>query len=232
MLGYLKGSTQMMYDEDNYLLISGIQHFAFCRRQWALIHIESLWEDDEYTISGHIMHNRVHNSLLTEKRGDTIITRDMPIFSRSMGIRGKCDVVEFHKDEEGVTLFGRKGLWLPCPVEYKRGRPKAHDADRLQLCAQSMCLEEMLLCPPIQVAYLFYGETKRRETVQLDTDLRESVRNMFMEMRDYYDRRYTPRVKQTKACTKCSLKDICLPEMLTEGRVMVYIKNALAKDDL
>ena len=216
-----------MTDDDNTLLISGIQHFAFCRRQWALIHIECLWADNVHTISGQLMHTRAHNPFLTEKRGDMLTARNMPVFSQSMDIHGVCDVVEFRRDANGVTLFGREGLWLPCPVEYKRGKAKAHDADRLQLCAQAMCLEEMLACPTIQEAFLYYGETKRREAVPLSGDLRETVRSMFAEMREYYVRSYTPRVKQTKACTSCSLKDVCLPKLPREGRVAAYIQNTL-----
>ena len=220
-----------MYDVDDYLQLSGIQHFAFCRRQWALIHIESQWSENMLTVSGDLMHSRAHNKSLTEKRGDIIVTRDMPIFSRTMHVNGKCDVVEFRRDDTGVSLYGRDGLWLPCPVEYKRGKSKSHDADRLQLCAQAICLEEMLLCPEIETAYLYYGETKRRETVALDVDLRENVRGMFSEMHGYYERRYTPRVKRMKSCSSCSLKDMCLPKLPQEGRVSSYINKALAEDE-
>jgi len=183
-----------------------------------------------YTVSGDLMHARAHNQSLTEKRDSIIVSHDMAVFSRAMQIRGKCDVVEFHRDAKGVTIFGREGLWLPCPVEYKRGKPKTHDADRLQLCAQAMCLEEMLLCPEIQSAYLFYGETKRRDAVSLDATLRETVRTMFTEMRDYYNRRYTPRVKRIKSCASCSLKDSCLPKLPQEGKVSTYINKALEED--
>jgi len=220
-----------MYDDDEYLLISGIQHFAFCRRQWALIHIEAQWTENVLTVSGDLLHNRAHNQSLTEKRGDVIISRDMPVFSRTMQVRGKCDVVEFRRDDEGVSIFGREGLWLPCPIEYERGKPKSHDADRLQLCAQAICLEEMLMCPEIQSAILYYGETKRRETVPLDTKLRETVCSMFAEMRDYYNRRYTPRVKRMRSCTSCSLKDSCLPKLPQEGRVSTYINETLGEDE-
>ena len=220
-----------MYDFDDYLQLSGIQHFSFCRRQWALIHIESQWSENMLTVSGDLMHTRVHNKTLTEKRGNHIVTRDMPIFSRTMCVNGKCDVVEFRHDDNGVSLHGRDGLWLPCPVEYKRGKPKSHDADRLQLCAQAICLEEMLLCSEIKTAYLYYGETKRRESVALEADLREAVRAMFAEMHDYYNRRYTPRIKRMKACSSCSLKDICLPKLPHEWRVSAYIKKSLAEDE-
>jgi len=183
------------------------------------------------TVSGDLMHSRAHNQALTEKRGDVIVTRDMPIFSRTLRVRGQCDVIEFRRDDNGVSIFGQNGLWLPSPVEYKRGKPKSHDADRLQLCAQAICLEEMLLCPEIQMAYLYYGETKRRETVLLDVELRDCVRTMFYEMHDYYNRRYTPRVKRTKACTSCSLKDTCLPKLPTEGAVSAYIITAIKEDE-
>ena len=216
-----------MYEAEESLLISGIQHFAFCRRQWALIHVESQWEDNAYTVSGELLHANAHNPLFTEKRGGLIVTRDMPVFSRSMRVRGSCDIVEFQCDDRGITLFGRGGLWLPCPIEYKRGRPKTHNADSLQLCAQAMCLEEMLLCVPIEIAYIYHGETKRREAVLLNDDLRETVRKMFAEMHDYYNRRYTPRVKPTKACASCSLNNNCLPKLPQEQSVAGYIKNAL-----
>ncbi len=220
----------MTYEEDDYLLISGIQHFAFCRRRWALIHIESQWEDNALTISGEIMHERAHDPHITEKRKDVIMVRGMPVFSRTLGVRGVCDVVEYRRNEAGVSLFGRKGLWLPCPVEYKRGRPLAKGADRLQLCAQAMCLEEMLACPPIEEAYLYYGEIKRRDAVPLDNALRETVRLMFSEMRGYYERQHTPRVKPSKSCKNCSMADVCLPELPKEGRVAAYIQSALAEE--
>ena len=221
-----------MINEDYTLLISGIQHFAFCRRQWALIHVESLWFDNAKTISGELMHACVHDPHSTEKRGDLIISRNMPVFSHEMGVRGACDVVEFRRDSQGVPLRGREGLWTPCPVEYKLGKPKTHDADRLQLCAQAMCLEEMLECPRIKSAYLYYGETKRRQEVLLDNDLRQTVRGMFTEMRKYYNRGYTPRVKPTKGCVQCSLKDICLPKLPQKESVSAYINKNISEDGL
>jgi CRISPR-associated exonuclease Cas4 len=214
-------------DEDDYLQLSGLQHFAFCRRQWALIHIEQAWEENLRTVEGKIMHERAHDPFFTEKRGDTLITREMPIHSDTMRVSGKCDVVEFHLDESGVRLHGREGLWLPCPIEYKRGSPKISDADRLQLCAQAMCLEEMLLCSPIGTAFLYYGETRRRESVTLTAELRKTVRDSFAEMHKYYERLYTPRVKPTKSCNACSMKDICLPHLPKNGSVQEYINTAI-----
>ena len=124
------------------------------------------------------------------------------------------DVVEFVRDDEqGVKLFGRAGKWLPHPVEYKRGKTKLDDCDRLQLTAQAMCLEEMLVCPMIEQGFLFYGETRRREKVNLTEELRDSVRKMLAEMHEFFGRRYTPRVKRSKSCNACSLKNDCLPRL-------------------
>jgi CRISPR-associated exonuclease Cas4 len=221
----------MTYAEEDYLQLSGIQHFSFCRRQWALIHIEKLWDDNLRTVEGTLMHKRAHDAFFTEKRRDVIITREMPVFSRVMGVSGKCDVLELHRDEDdGVVIFGRAGKWTPCPVEYKRGKPKTIDADRLQLCAQAMCLEEMLACRKIELGYLYYGETRKREPVALDDDLRASVSAMFKEMHGYFERRHTPRVKPTKSCSACSLKDMCLPRLPSAERsVSIYISESLSK---
>ena len=136
----------MTYQEDDFLQLSGLQHFRFCRRQWALIHIEDQWAENFRTTDGAILHANAHNGDLTESRGDLLITRDMRVFSRTLGVSGACDVLEFHRGGTGIPLAGREGLWQPFPVEYKRGRPKEHDADALQLCGQAMCLEEMLCC--------------------------------------------------------------------------------------
>jgi CRISPR-associated exonuclease Cas4 len=218
----------MPYDNEDFLTISGLQHFTFCSRQWALIFIECIWDDNTLTASGTLMHERVHNPLENEKRGNLITARDMPVFSHELRVRGKCDVVEFCADNKGVSVSGENGLWLPRPVEYKRGRPKKNDSDRLQLCAQAMCLEEMLLCPPIETAYLYYGETRRREAVSLNTDLRERVKESLSEMHELYIRRHTPRVKQKKECVSCSLKDYCLPKLPIQS-VRTYIDRKLGE---
>jgi len=216
----------MLFDDEDFLNISGIQHFTFCRRRWALIFVECAWSDNELTTSGTLMHTRAHNPLITEKRGDLLVSRDMPVFSRHLGITGNCDVVEFRQDKAGVSIFGREGNWLPCPVEYKHGKPQINDSDRLQLCAQAICLEEMLACQPIETAFIYYGETKRRETVTLDAELRERVCKTFAEMRRYFERGHTPRVKSKKACVSCSLKNICLPKLPTNS-VKEYIDEKI-----
>ena len=221
----------MEYKEDDFLLLSGIQHFTFCKRQWALIHIEQQWQENLRTIEGEILHEKTHNNTIKEKRGDLIVSRGMGIFSRSLGITGACDVVELHRASDGVKIFGRDGTYKPVPVEYKRGKPKEDESDALQLCAQALCLEEMLLCE-IPEAFLFYGETKRRLKIILDDDLRGRVKTIFKEMHDLYDRRHTPKVKISKACKACSLTEICMPKLCKNPSVIGYIKKNLLEVEM
>ena len=194
-----------------------------------MIHIEGLWAENLLTAEGQLLHENAHDPFFTEKRQDALIVRDMAIYSSELGASGNCDVVEFSRDSTGVTLSGRDGLWLPRIVEYKRGRSKDDDWDRLQLTAQAMCLEEMLSCPKINESYLYYGETRRREPVELTGELRGAVRRMFAEMREYYNRRHTPRVKPSKSCGRCSLNVHCLPGLLKQKSVAQYINAALAE---
>lgn len=210
---------------DSDLLISGLQHFSFCRRQWALIHIEQQWADNFLTVDGSLLHERADDPFFTEKRGGLLISRALPVRSDKYGITGTCDVVEFREDKSGVRLAGRDGTWLPTPVEYKRGRPKEIDADRLQLCAQAICLEEMLCCPEIPTAYLYYMETRRREAVELDSTLRGKVTDMLTEMRALYDRGYTPKVRPSAKCRACSMADICLPKLQKYRSAAEYTKS-------
>ena len=161
----------MEYSEDDYLMISGIQHFKFCRRQWALIHIEQQWNENEHTVIGELMHKRAHDPYMTEKRKDLLTVRALPVSSRRLGISGECDIVEFHKVEDGIKLLGHRGQYKIYPVEYKKGRPKLTSEDKLQLTAQALCLEEMF-STSITEGAIYYGETKRRETVILDESLR------------------------------------------------------------
>lgn len=214
----------MEYREEDFLLLSGIQHFSFCKRQWALIHIEQQWKENFHTIEGGILHEKTHDNTIKEKRGNVIISRGMAIFSRSLGITGACDVVELHKVSDGVTIFGREGNYKPVPVEYKRGKPKEDESDILQLCAQAMCLEEMLLCE-IPEGSLFYGETKRRLKVILDDGLRQRVKTILNEMHELYDKRYTPKVKLSKKCKACSLTEICMPQLCKNTSAINYIKK-------
>ena len=214
----------MAFNEEEYLQLSGLQHFSFCRRQWALIHMEQQWAENVRTTDGRILHEKAHDSSIREKRGDLIITHDMSIHSAQLGVSGKCDVVEFHRGETGIPLPGQEGLWQAYPVEYKRGSPKITDADRLQLCAQAMCLEEMLCCD-IPEAALYYGEIRRREVVDLDPDLREKVHTLLEEMHELYQRSHTPKVKPGKGCNACSLKELCLPKLMKKRSVTDYLRK-------
>ena len=220
----------MEYQEEEYLMISGIQHFTFCRRQWALIHIEQQWAENYQTVDGEFMHKKAHDGFSCEKRKDTIVSRGMPIFSRSMGVSGVCDIVEFKRDEKGVPIRQFGGNFQVMPIEYKRGKPKEDDADILQLVAQVICLEEMLDCH-IENGALFYGQTKRRMEVEITDAYREKVRASFAEMHQYFEKGYTPKVKKTKACYSCSLKEICLPELDRTGNVRSYIDKYIQDDD-
>lgn len=215
-----------MYHEDDYLLLSGIQHFVFCRRQWALIHIEQEWQDNLRTVEGNILHEKAHGEPLYEKRGDLLIIRGLPISSRQLGLSGACDVVEFHRDEQGITLSGRMGRYLPVPVEYKRGEPKTDLSDMMQLCAQGMCLEEMLACS-ISKGYLYYGETRHRIEAEFDAELRREVISTIEEMHEMYRRRLTPKVKTGSFCRACSLRDLCLPKLCKIRPVAQYIDESM-----
>lgn len=217
----------MDIDEEDWLQLSGLQHYAFCKRQWAIICLENQWADNLRTVEGDFLHERAHDGQIREKRGDVLTVRGLRIHSRLLGVSGQCDVVEFHRDGQGVPLAGEQGLWVPVPVEYKRGSPKVSDADRLQLCAQAMCLEEMLLCPRIGQGYLYYGETARREQVALDADLRDTVTTCLADMHRMAARRQTPKVKPTKGCNACSLKDVCLPFLQNRRSAAAYIASRI-----
>lgn len=216
----------MAYEESEYLQLSGLQHFRFCRRQWALIHIENQWAENLRTVDGKIMHERAHDAGLREKRGELLITRDMRISSAALGVSGACDVLEFHRSENGIPLPGEEGRYQPFPVEYKRGSPREDTANALQLCAQAMCLEEMFCCDIPQGA-LYYGEIRRREMVDLTPELRNEVTDCLKEMHDFYRRGYTPKVKPRKACNACSLKELCLPKLMRPKSVTSYIRERL-----
>ena len=214
--------------EDDYLMLSGIQHFQFCRRQWALIHIEQQWEENVRTVQGQYLHRKADQPFVREKRGDKLVVRGMPVKSDGLRITGICDVVEFIRDDRGVEISGAEGKYMAYPVEYKRGKPKKGDADILQLTAQALCLEDMLLCE-IDTGYMFYNEIKRRVEVALTSEMKEKVRTVVSEMQDYYRRRFTPKVKAGPHCKSCSLQSICLPELMTKRSVKSYIEGKISE---
>jgi len=214
--------------EDDYLMLSGIQHFAFCKRQWALIHIEQQWAENVRTLEGAYLHEKVDQPFIKEKRGLKRFIRGLPIKSHLLKFTGICDLVEFIEveDERGVSVHGLEGKFVAYPVEYKRGKPKKDHSDLLQLTAQAMCLEEMLLCS-VDRGALYYGETKHRVEEEITVALKSEVSQMAAEMWTYYQRQHTPKAKVGNHCKQCSLKDICLPQMLTKRSVKDYIEGSL-----
>lgn len=217
----------MPVSENDYLMMSGIQHFCFCRRQWALVYMEHQWQENIYTIEGKLEHTRCHDESLTEKRGNLLIVRGMRVVSHRLHLSGSCDVVEFHADPSGISLQKWDGLWKPIPIEYKHGHSKENDADRLQLCAQAMALEEMLVCE-IPQGILFYEETRRREIVELTDELRNTTQKMADEMISYFSRGYTPKVRPAKHCNACSIKDLCLPKLYKQS-ADAYIREHITQ---
>lgn len=214
------------YDSDNYLLISGIQHFIYCRRQWALIHIEQLWSENYFTIDGQIKHSKVDNTDSTELKNDIRIIRSMPVSSQKLKIQGKCDVVELKPDDDGFYFSKYDKKYKVYPIEYKRGKPKLDESDTMQLLAQAMCLEEMLGLR-IEEGACFYFETRRRQQIIFTEDMRNRLMSIIEEMNNYYNRKYTPKVKKSKKCRSCSLKDVCLPELDGTMSVSEYMEERL-----
>lgn len=215
-----------MAAEEEGLMLSGIQHFHFCKRQWAIIHIEQQWEDNVRTVEGQHIHYKADQPFTREKRGNKLIVRAMPVKSESLNINGICDVVEFLKDEHGVEIVGTEGKFVPYPVEYKRGKPKSNEADLLQLAAQAICLEEMLLCE-VSIGYMYYDEIKHRVEVPLTSSLKQRTRDVIDEMHSYYKRKHTPKVKTGAFCLSCSLQHVCLPKLMSKHSVKRYVEGKL-----
>lgn len=190
-----------MHDESNLLPISALQHLLFCERQCALIHIEQVWADNQFTAEGNVLHERTHEGP-DESRPGVRITRGLPVRSLDLGLSGQCDVVEFHELSGEVLV-----------VEYKRGKPKSHAADEVQLCAQALCLEEMLH-RRVENGALFYGQRRRRTDVLFDEELRALTRASALRLHALIAARVTPFALREKKCESCSLLPICLPDAL------------------
>lgn len=216
----------MSYPEEEYLMLSGIQHFMFCRRQWALIHIEQQWDENYRTMDGKLMHNKVHDNSFRETRKGVVTIRALPVSSSVLGISGECDAVEFHKSESGVWIPRLEGKYTAVPVEYKRGKPKEDLSDTMQLLLQALCLEEMLSAS-IPFGYLYYGETRHRVKIEFTDALRKTAQEMTEEMHDLFRRQHTPKARRTKACNACSLKHICLPVLQKKKTVQSYLRTML-----
>lgn len=215
-----------MYTEDNLLPISALQHLFFCERQCALIHIEQFWDENRFTAEGRIMHERVHKEG-RESRGNVSVEYGVPLRSLELGLIGKADVIEFHSVSSGdQSLKGKKkGKWQPFPVEYKRGRPKPDLRDKVQLCAQALCLEEMI---EVDILYgaLFYGKTRRRVDVVFDDTLRDETKKTAERLHRLIEHGKTPKPVYMPKCSRCSLFHFCLPNVVEKG---YPIRQYLAK---
>lgn len=214
-----------MYDEEALLPISALQHLLFCERQCALIHLEGVWLDNALTVEGTHLHRRTDTGPM-ESRGDLVIARAVPIRSLPLGITGRADVIEFLRSrpgqKEGVALPGKDGTWLPRPVEYKRGRPKTHRADEVQLCAQALCLEEMLGVD-VRSGHLYYGASRRRTDVAFDTTLRQLTTDSIARLRSLLDGDISPPARFEPKCEACSLMPVCMPKV--SGDVGSYVRR-------
>jgi len=209
-----------MYAIDDLLPLSALQHIVFCERQCAMIYTEQAWAENRLTVEGKIMHERVHDES-RESRGDVRIDYGVSLRSLRLGLIGKADVVEFHRRPDGS--------WLPFPVEYKRGKPKADDCDKVQLCAQAICLEEMLSVA-IPEGALFYGQTRHRLDVVFDEALRRETEETAQRAHDLIASGTTPPPLYEKRCESCSLLSECLPKTIQKRRsVKSYLTRILGE---
>ena len=214
-----------MYTEDDLLPLSALQHLLFCERQCALIHVEQVWNENLFTAEGRIMHERVHEAD-RESRGDIRIEYGMPLRSLRLGLIGKADVVEFHLCAEDSPT-GTPKQWRPFPVEYKRGKPKVDNCDKVQLCAQALCLEEMLDVE-VPCGALFYGKTRRRKDVDFDDALRQETESAAKRLHGLIESGHTPLPVYENRCKRCSLVDICLPKAVRKRHsARQYLSRAL-----
>lgn len=222
----------MIYAEDDMLMLSGIQHFMFCPRQWALIHIEQLWEENKLTVEGHLLHTNVDNPSYRQKNGDTITLRSVAIASKKLGLYGFTDAVELvptSDKDKGIKHNKYPGLWKPFPIEYKRGKPKTSMADEVQLAAQVMCLEEMYEIT-IDYGAIFYGEIKHRSVIHVSEDLRLLTMRLAKEMHKIYKEGALPKAEKSSCCGKCSLIDICMPKTKKQNNIDTYLKKNLYEE--
>ncbi len=211
------------------LMLSGIQHFVFCPRQWALIHMEQQWADNRLTAEGTAMHDHVDDPFYRQKCGDYICLRSVQLASYRLGLYGLSDVVELHPAKSATDYIEHPsypGHWTPFPVEYKHGKPKPDERDKVQLMAQAICLEEQYNIT-IGAGALFYGETKHRETIVFDSTLREQTYSAAQGMHDIYKSTMLPKANNQKHCNNCSLVDICMPSLSQKKSVKEYLKDNL-----
>lgn len=219
-----------MYSEDELLSLSGIQHYYFCKRQWALIHLEQQWAENKATMEGRFIHENVDKPYFLEYRNDTFISRAIPLVSYNLGFYGIADIIEFKKSKQGIYIDGRDGLFIPNVVEYKRGKPKDDVRDIVQLVAEVLCLEEMLGCN-ISTAEFFYHEIKRRKRITITEELREKVYSLSIEIHEVYNKKMTPNAESGKRCKACSLVDICMPRLTSKKISVINYINRYSKEE-
>ncbi len=213
-------------------MLSGIQHFRYCPRQWALIHIDKVWDDNRLTAEGSLMHHNVDNPFYRHKRGRIIRLQSVAVASAQLGLYGVTDLVELRPTTSSFFLNHPlyPGRWQPYPIEYKHGLPKENDADELQLCAQAICLEEMYDVP-IKEGVIFYGKTKHRHTVKFTSILRDNVEAYSERMHAFFNSGKIPAVEKSRKCQNCSLKDLCNPSWSKQhGKVKEYIRQNLYEE--
>lgn len=218
------------YSDDELLALSLLQHIVFCERQCSLNSNEQLWFDNKLTVSGSQLHRRVHGDApRREKRGDVIVVRELLLCSHSLGVTGKADVVEFHKVlGKGISVEGCDGLWQPFPVEYKHGKPKVDDCDRVQLCAQAICLEEMLEVDVPEGA-IFYGRIQKREAVMFAPELRRTTHESASKLHALVKAGLNPPAVFRDGCNQCAMKSACMPEVTgLHEKASSYISRALS----
>ena len=221
-----------MYDDDQMLMLSGIQHYMFCPRQWALIHIEQQWDENRLTAEGQLLHQNVDNPAYRQKNGDVITLRAVHIASHTLGLYGITDAIELLPSDvpaNAITHPRYPGFWKPYPIEYKRGHRKPDERDEVQLAAQVICLEEMYGIH-IPEAALFYHETRHREIVTIDEPLRLLTYELSKAMHETFESGFTPRAEQKRGCRNCSLLDICAPELTKKTSVAFYLNKALNEE--
>lgn len=204
-----------MFTEDDLQPISALQHLAFCERQWGLIHIERIWLENVLTTEGRQLHEKVHEEE-TENRGDLRTTRSLRLRSNRLGLTGQADVVEFKNEGDGNVLV--------TPVEFKRGKPKIDSCDEIQLCAQALCLEEMLNTK-ISEGYFFYGKPRRRHRVEFTGELRNLTEDLTKRLHQLFQQSRTPIAKYEKKCDNCSLFEICMPKITQGKSAKRYLSN-------
>lgn len=218
-----------MYAEEDMLMLSGIQHYMFCPRQWALIHIEQQWDDNRFTTEGNILHRNVDNPFYRQKNGDVITLRAVHVASKRLGLYGITDAIELLPVDEETNAIRHaryQGFWKPFPIEYKRGHSKPNACDEVQLAAQVMALEEMYQIH-IPFAALYYGEVKHREVITISNHLRQLTEKCANEMHCMFKKGTIPPPNKQRHCKSCSLKDICMPNIDTCTTAKHYLEKNL-----